>query len=139
MSDLSIYSKLVPLQKRDKKIIMIEERNGALHEDCFIFTIEDNKKNNVLVWESTVISRATHLFSAGLDTERKLMNYILTDGDHKRQRLWDNNDSAKRIKSDLSYLGFVEHESPRIFLMEVPQKSSINLFEIKLMTYYIHM
>ncbi len=95
---------LSSIQSVNHKIIVVDENSGAVklenREPGFVFTFT-NKKTSYLVWESTIISKATYIFKLEIDSyedsKDALIAYIKSNILFKRDRLSKTNDKYGRI------------------------------------------
>jgi hypothetical protein len=112
----SYISYLCKIQSQDYKIVPTTEIHSYqdkinFTEETFLFTAP-REKNLYIVWESTLINRATYIFktekNSYLSNIQKLFDFIASSQPRKRRQL---RHSMKLGKNELGAMSVVEHDS----------------------------
>jgi hypothetical protein len=105
---------LAEIHSKEYRLIPIIEYQNKQLEESFIFRLQTLSKRILIAWENSKVGRATHLFIAEEDSMAKriisIESFIMDTVDAKRSHLHANDAVSRKIKTELMYIGSINHD-----------------------------
>lgn len=96
------------------EISTVDNLSASINNGSWLFSIPISNTEIAIIWESTKLDRATHVFKADKNEFEiiieKIQNYLFSPSMNKRKRLNSNDDEDRKLQSSLNYWFRIEHD-----------------------------